>query len=122
VVAESVTDKAASDRQSDSTLSWIMMTRPGSDVLNGQCGAAVRQGDVGHAGLLSRRGQRQRRADDVENAGAIAECRVDRDAGENALVGAGDDDVPAGRDRPRWNKAGQQQLQALECCRAILPN
>src|SRR6476661_7174201 len=81
VVAESVTDRAASDRQR---------------------AVAVRQGDVGHTGLLPRRGQRQRRADDVENAGAIVKLGVDGDAGENALVGAGDDDVPAGGDRPRW--------------------
>ncbi len=92
------------------------------DVLNRQGGAAVRQGDVGHAGLLPRRGQRQRCADDVENAVGVAKRSVDRDAGENALVGAGDDDVPAGCDRPGWNKAGQQQLQALERCRAFLPN
>jgi hypothetical protein len=72
--------------------------------------------------LLPRRGQRQRCADGVENAGRVAKRRIDRDAGENALVGAGDDDVPAGRDRPGRNKAGQQQLQALERCRAFLPD
>jgi len=30
-VAESVTDKAASDRHSDSTFSWMTMTWPGND-------------------------------------------------------------------------------------------
>ena len=92
------------------------------DKLNRQCGAAVRQGDVGYAGLLPCRGQRQRCADEIETASGIAKSSVDRDAGENALVGAGDDDVPAGCNRPRWNKAGQQKLQALERCRAFLSN
>jgi len=47
---------------------------------------------------------------------------LDRDAGENALVGAGDDHVPAGRDGPGRNEAGQQQLQALKGDGAILPD
>ena len=47
------------------------------------------------------RGQRQRRADDVEKAAGVAERGFDRNAGENALVGAGDDDMPAGGDGPR---------------------
>ena len=84
------------------------------DVRDRQRAAAVRQGDVGDAGLLPGRGQRQRRADDVEDAAGVADPGVDRHAGEDALVGADHDDVPAGRGAPRRNEAGQQQLQALE--------
>src|ERR1700737_1099972 len=35
-------------------------------------------------------------------------------------VCAGDNDVPARRNAPGWDQAGQQQLQALEGCAAIL--
>ena len=51
------------------------------DALDRQRAVAVGQGDVGDAGLLARRGQRQRRADDVENAGGVAERGFDRQRG-----------------------------------------
>ena len=35
-------------------------------------------------------------------------------AGENPLVGAGDDDMAAGGDAPGRNEAGQQALQAVD--------
>src|SRR6266404_4606453 len=76
------------------------------DALDRQRAAAVRQGDVGDASLLSRCGERQRGAKDVENA----------------AVRAGDDNMSAGRDAPGRNEAGQQKLQALERCGALLPN
>ena len=72
--------------------------------------------------VAARRGQRQRRADDVEDAVGVAEPGFDRNAGQHALVDAGDDDVPAGGDGPGRNQAGQQQLQALERGGAILPD
>ena len=52
----------------------------------------------------------------------IAERGFDGNAGENALVGAGDDDVPAGGDAPRRNEAGQQALQAVDGRGPILPD
>jgi len=60
------------------------------------------------------RSQRHRGADEVEDAIGIADRRFDRDTGKDALVHAGDDDVPAGRDRPRGDEAGQQKLQTVE--------
>ncbi len=98
------------------------MTWPGSDLTTcwiASALAAVRQGDVADAGLLARRGQRQHRADDVENAVALAD-RFDRNAGEHALVRAGDDDVAAGGDAPGRNEARQQALQAVDVGSAIL--
>jgi len=113
-VAESVTDRAASDCHSVSSLSWMMTTWPGSDRMT----CAI----VGHAGLAPRRGERQRRADDVEQPVGIAEQRFDRDAGQHALVGAGDDDVAAGGEAPGRNQPGQQALQMSDGGRAILPD
>ncbi len=69
-------------------------------VRNRQRAAAVRQGHVGDPALLSRRRQRQRRTDDVEQLVGIAERGFDRDPRQHALVGADDDDVPAGCDGP----------------------
>src|SRR3981081_1357171 len=83
VVAESVTDSAASDRHSESIFSWMMRHCQGSDLTRG---AAVRQGDVGDAGLLARGAQRQRRTDDVEDEAGVAQRRFDRDPGEHAVV------------------------------------
>ena len=42
------------------------------------------------------------------------EARLGRDAGEDAAVGAGDDDVPAGGDAPGRDQVGQQGLQPLD--------
>ena len=50
--------------------------------------------------LQARRGQQQRRADHVEKLVGLAEAGLDRNAGEDAMVGADDDDVPAGGDAP----------------------
>ena len=103
VVAESVTDSAASDRHSESTFSWMMMTWPGSDLTTRWIASApLPLGSMMSVTLpcCDVRGQRQRGADDVEDAGGIAERGFDRNAGEHALVGAGDDDVPAGGDAP----------------------
>ena len=72
--------------------------------------------------LLAGRGQQLRGADDVEHAGRSRRGGVDRDAGENALVGAGDDDVAAGGDAPGRNEVGQQALQPLDGGGAILPD
>jgi len=73
-------------------------------VLNRQRAAAVGQGDVDHAGLLPGA---------VSGSAALmrSRTRVFLSPGtfrsgwraENALVRAGDDDVPAGCDTPRWN-------------------
>ena len=103
MVAESVTDSAASDPHSEFELfldhNDLAGQRP-HDAGNGQRAAAVRQVDVGNSDLLSRRGQRQCRADDVENAIGIAKHGFNRHAGKNALVGAGDNDVAAGGKAP----------------------
>src|SRR4030088_2491506 len=56
------------------------------DALNSQRTAAVRQGDVGHAGLLPRCSQRQRRTDDVENAAGVTKRSFDRGAREKGLA------------------------------------
>ena len=103
-----------------------MMTWPGSDlidVLDRQRAVAVRQDDVGDAGLL-------RRAR-LSSCAALMTSRIrsvspsaglDRDAGEDALVGAGDDDVAAGGDAPGRDQARQQALQAVDGRGAILPD
>ncbi len=44
---------------------------------------------------------------DVENPVGIVETGVEGNAGENALICAGDDDVAAGGDAPRRNEAWQ---------------
>jgi hypothetical protein len=80
----------------------------------------IRQRDVDDAGWLAGRGGHHG-ADDVENARGVADRGFDRNAGENALVGAGDNDVPPGGDGPGRNEPRQQQLQALERCGVILP-
>ena len=74
---------------------------------------AVRQDHVVDDALLAGRGQQLRGGDDVEHAVVLAEA-VDRDAGQNAMVGAGDDDVTAGGDAPGRNQVGQQALQPLD--------
>ena len=89
-------------------------------MLNRQSTTTVRQGDVGRANLLARCGQRQRRADDIENAAGVTKAGIDRDSGEDALVSADNNDVPPGRDAPGGDEAGQQKLQAIECRRMIL--
>jgi hypothetical protein len=91
-------------------------------VLNGQRSTAVRHDNIGHAARLPGCAQRQCRADDIEEAAGIAQRIFDRDAGENAPVRAGDDHMPAGRDGPGWNEAGQQELQALKGRGAVLPD
>ena len=125
VVADSVTDSAASEPQSGSFFSWMTMTWPGSDLTSArdrQRAAAVRQRHVGDDALLAGRGQQLRRADDVEDAVGARQGRFDRDAGEDAVVGAGDDDVAAGGDAPGRDQVGQQALQALDVGGALLPD
>ena len=103
VVAESVTDSAASDRHSESTFSWMTMTWPGSDLTTCAIASApLPLGKVMSVTPVCWPGdvQRQRRTDDVEKAVGIAKRGFDRDAGENALVDAGDDDMPAGGRSP----------------------
>ena len=82
---------------------------------------AVRKDHVRDDALMAGRGQQLRRADDVEHAVVLAEA-VDRDASQNAMVGAGDDDVTAGGDAPGWNEVRQQALQPLDIGHAILPD
>ena len=79
------------------------MTRPGSDRTSRWTASAPPPlGSVISvtAGELPRRGQRQRGADDVENAVGVADRGLDRNPGEHALVRAGDDDMAAGREAP----------------------
>ena len=125
MVAESVTDNAASDRHSefDRFLDHNDLARQRSDeARNRQRAVAVGQGDIGNGGLLSRRGQRQRGADDVENAVGVAKRGLDRNPGKNALVRSGDDHMPAGGEAPCRNETGQQALQAADGGGAILPD
>ena len=66
VVADSVTDSAASDPQSGSIFSWMTMTWPGSDLTSRadrQRAVAVRQDHVGDDALLAGGGEQLRRAD-----------------------------------------------------------
>ena len=101
------------------------MTWPGSDLMTrAMASAPLPLGRVMSvtAVCCSERGQRQRRADDVENAVGVAEHGLDRNPGKNTLVRAGDDDVPAGGEAPCRNEIGQQGLQAADGGGAILPD
>ena len=60
--------------------------------------------------------------DDVEDAVGLAETGFKGDAGEDALVGAGNDDMAAGRAAPGRNEAGQDGLQPLDAGSAVLPD
>ena len=63
-----------------------------------------------------------RRADDVEDAIAVAKAAFDRDAGQNPVIGADDDDMAAGGNPPGRNQVGQQALQPLDVGGAVLPD
>ncbi len=92
-------------------------------VSNRQRAIAVGQRNVRDAGLLQPwRGQRQRRADDVEQLAGIAERCLDRNPRQHALVGADHDDMPAGCDGPGRDEAWQCLLQAFIGRAAILPD
>jgi hypothetical protein len=120
-VADSVTERAASDRHSVSTLSWMMMTCPGSErTICRTASALLPSGRVMSVTPGCRHGQRQHRAHDVEQPAGVAEPVFDRQAGQHALVRADDDDVAAGGCAPGGNETRQQQLQALECGRVLL--
>ena len=98
-------------------LSCMTMTRPGSALIRrwiASAPLAIGQRDVGRGRRLAGRGQRQRRADDVEHAGGFADRAVDRQPGEHAVVGAGDDDMAADGGAPGRDHAGQQKLQPFE--------
>ncbi len=101
------------------------MTWPGSDLTTrAMASAPLPLGRVMSvtAACCSQRGQRQRRADDVENAIGVARHGLNRNPGKNALVRAGDDDVPACGEAPCRNETGQQALQARDGGGAILPD
>ena len=98
------------------------MTRPGQrldQALNCQRALAIGQRDVGRGRWLAGRGQRQRRAEDVEDAGGFADRAVDRQPGEHAVVGAGDDHMAANGVAPGRDHAAQQKLQAFESSRSL---
>jgi hypothetical protein len=63
-----------------------------------------------------------RRADDVEDAIVVAKAALDRHAGQNPVIGAGDDDMAAAGHAPGRNKVGQQALQPLDIGGAVLPD
>jgi hypothetical protein len=71
---------------------------------------AVRQRHVVDDTLLTGSGEQLRRADDVEDVIAVAKAAFDRDAGQNPVIGAGDDDVAAAGRAPGRNQVGQQAL------------
>ena len=83
---------------------------------------AVRKLHVADDARLTGSGEQLRRADDVEDAIAVAKAALDGDAGQNPVIGAGDDDMPAGGDAPGRNQVGQQALQPLDIGGAVLPH
>ena len=83
---------------------------------------AVRKRHVGDDALQAGRGEQLRRADDVEDAIAVAERAFDRDAGQYPVIGAGDDDVAAASRAPGRNQVRQQALQPLDIGGAVLPD
>ncbi len=77
VVADSVTDSAASDPQIGSFISWITTTWPGSDLTRREIAMArvpSGQRHVADDALLAGRDQQLRGGDDVEDAVALAEA------------------------------------------------
>ena len=125
VVADSVTDNAASEPHSGSFFSWMTMTWPGSDLTSARDrhrAIAVRKRHVADDALQAGGGEQLRRADDVEDAIAVAKAAFDRDAGQNPVIGAGDDDMAAARHAPGRNQVGQQALQPLDVGGAVLPD
>ena len=82
---------------------------------------AVRKRHVVDDALLAGGGEQLRRADDVEDVVAAAEA-LDRDAGQDPVIGAGDDDVAAAGRAPGRNQVGQQALQPLDVGGAVLPD
>ena len=87
-----------------------------------QRAVAVRQRHVADDALLAGGGEQLRRADDVEDAIAVAKAAFGRDAGQNPVIGAGDDDMAAARDAPGRHQVGQQALQPLDIGGAVLPD
>ena len=63
---------------------------------------------------------RESRAGGVEETGGLAKRHFDGNSGKDALVRAGDDDMPAGGDAPGGNKPGQLALQPLERRQPVL--
>ena len=125
VVAESVTDSAASDRHSESSvlLDDDDLTRQRlDDARIASAPLPFGQGDVADAACWPGRRERQRRGDDVEHPVGVAEAGLDGNAGQHALVGAGDDDVAARRVPQVGIRLGSSSLQALDSCGAFLPD
>ena len=83
---------------------------------------AARQRHVGDDALLAGGGEQLRRADDVEDAIVVAKAVLDGDAGQNPVIGAGDDDMAAAGDAPGRDQVGQQALQPLDVGGAVLPD
>ena len=104
VVADSVTDSAASERHSESIFSWMMMTWPGSDLTRCWIASApLPFGRIMSVTPLCWPGA-------ASSSAALMTSRTRSvspspasigNAGEHALVGAGDDEVPAGARCPR---------------------
>ena len=113
MVADSVTESAASEPQIGSLLSWITMTRPGSDLIGREVASAPLPFGSVMSVTLCRcgRGREQLRGRDRVEQAVVASTgiAVDRNAGEDAAVGAGDDDVAARGDAPGRNQVGQQR-------------
>ena len=82
---------------------------------------AVGQDDFGGGALQAGCGEQLSGRDQVEDTVVLAQAGVDRDAGEDAVVGAGHDDVAAGGNAPGGNEVGQQALQALDIGNALRP-
>ena len=90
------------------------------DPLGSQRAASIRQDHVGDRVLRTRRGEQLGGRDHVEYPVGLAEAGFKRHAGEDALVGADDDDVAAAGAAPGRDQAGQDRLQALDADGAIL--
>ena len=83
---------------------------------------AARKRHVADDALLGGGGEQLRRADDVEDAIVVVKAALNRDAGQNPVIGAGDDDMAAGSRAPGRNQVGQQALQPLDIGGAVLPD
>ncbi len=123
VVADSVTDSAASEPQIGSISSWITVTWRGSALTARWTASALLPLDSSTSitaddwpGLVSG----QRGADGVGHALGFADRAVHRHAGQHALVDSGDDDVAAGRHAQTGIRPGSSNCKAVERCGVVL--
>jgi len=83
------------------------------DALGGEAAPARRKVHFDNTALRALRGQQLRRAEHVENVAGVFGRHLHRKPRHDALIGAGDDDMPAGRNAPCRHHARKKPLQTF---------